>query len=304
MSAHSPSVKSADIGVLEQINSNTDSLLALCETDSELRNYSLKFKLDQAVDGAAFQAKRKEGEEILHFQRTLQRMMGLALSVALHILRRTTKFYVNSSTQKGRSEANVVENLAQEGGDINLQRKSSVVEFCDGSDAWLEVGANLSQKAAELLCNIIICHPEFVKPHQTHLLRNGILDYVAEALNISQDHEMMCFLSGFKKEHMRLLANLTFQNGEVCSAVVGSAPLLTATLKATRIDVENPGMAEWAQFVIRNLCCSSSRAREKIGGLTPLGIAEETRELFGDTIERFIGPGGTTAMDASHPREG
>ncbi|PWV10706.1 hypothetical protein C3747_66g35 [Trypanosoma cruzi] len=281
MSGCDVSIKDADTEVLRLISAKVDSLLILCETDSELRNYALKFKLEQAVDKTAFQAKREEGEEMLHFQRVLQRMADLALSIAPHIVRRTgrhLKAKYASGNDKTCSEASstCAEFMDTDG----IPRNSSVEEFRDGSEAWLETGAHLSHVAVELLCLILVSHPRLVKALQMYLMERDVLSYIEDALSIPREHEIAFFQEGHRTEHMRLMANLTLDNVEACSFIVSNSALLSAVLTSTRFDEENPGMVEWAEFCIRNLCCCTKEAHEKIRRLMPVGISDESKELL------------------------
>lgn len=268
-------VKEADAEVLRLISRKVDSLLMLCETESELSSHSLKFKLEQAVDKTAFQSNRRDGEEMLHLQRVLQRMVDFGLQIALHILRRTGRQH---KSKFGFVKEAVSAETPVSGAD-SLQRNSSVTEFCDGSDAWLEAGAHMSYTAVELLCLILVSHPRLVHTLQTYMFESGVLDYIKDALSISREQEIGFFQEGYKTEHLRLIANLTHDNPEVCSHVVNNSQLLKAVLTGTCIDEENPGMGEWAKFCIRNLSCCSSEAREKIRRLSAVSISDETKEL-------------------------
>ncbi|KEG10321.1 hypothetical protein DQ04_03881060 [Trypanosoma grayi] len=297
MSGHEGSIKEADAEVLPLISSKVDTLLMLCETENELRNYSLKFKLEQAVDKAAFQAKREEGEEMIHFQRILQRMADLALNVAPHILQRTRKHLKNKyASEKSGGSSEAANNSAGHTDVDNLQRNSSVEEFSDGSEAWLETGARISYTAVELLCLILVSHPRLVKALQAYLFECEVLTYITDALSISREHEIAFFQEGYRTEHIRLIANLTHDNEKVCSSVVGNSALLSAILTGTRFDEENPGMVEWAEFAIRNLCCGSGEAREKIRYLTPIGISEESKELLSGKVDCQLTPEGKVVM--------
>ncbi|RNF27202.1 uncharacterized protein Tco025E_00576 [Trypanosoma conorhini] len=282
MSCRDASIEEADAEVLRLISAKVDSLLMLSETDAELRNYALKFKLEQAVDQTAFQAKREEGEEMLHLQRVLRRMADLALHVAPHILRRTRR-HRSSRCPVGNDDAAAAaagSTPAEGTASDSIPRNSSVEDVCDGSEAWLETGAHLSHSSVELLCLILVCHPRLVKALQMYLLECDVLAYVADALSIPCEHEIAFFQEGYRTEHVRLMANLTLDNREACSAIVGTPALLSAILTSTRVDEENPGMVEWAEFCIRNLCCCTSEAREKIRRMLPVSISGESRELL------------------------
>lgn len=287
MSGHDLSIKDADSEVLRLVSLKVDSLLVLCETESELRNYSLKFKLEQAVDKTAFQANRRDGEEMLHFQRVLKRMADLALQIAPHILRRT-RGHPKNDAPRPKSDA-----APTYGG---LQRNSSVEEFCDGSDAWLEAGARLSHTAVDLLCLILVSHPRLVHTLQMYLFECGVLDYIEDALSISREQEMAFFQEGYRTGHLQLIANLTMDNAEVCSHVVNNSVLFGAVLTSTRVDEENPGMGEWAKFCVRNLSCCTSEAREKMRRLAPIGISDESKELLAGKVDCRLNSAGKLVM--------
>ncbi|KAH9598349.1 Ataxin-10 domain [Trypanosoma melophagium] len=300
MSGHEGSVKEADAATLQHISSKVDALLMLCETDGELRNYSLKFKLEQAVDKTAFEAKREAGEEMLHFRRVLQRMADLALHVAPHILRRVRKYVKGKNlSQNDNLSCDRMNTDTLSTHSSSLQRSSSVEEFCDGSEAWLESGAHLSYTAIELLCLILVSHPRLVKPLQMYLFESRILEYIEDALSISREQEITFFQEGYRTEHIRLIANLTLDNEEVCSAIVSNSAILSAILTGTRFDEENPGMVQWAEFSIRNLCCCISEAREIIRRLTPISISDESKELLFCKVDCHINQAGKLAIGKS-----
>ncbi|ESL10574.1 hypothetical protein TRSC58_01692 [Trypanosoma rangeli SC58] len=297
MSGRDVSIKEVDAEVLRLISTKVDSLLMLSETDGELRNYALKFKLEQAVDQTAFQAKREEGEEMLHLQRVLQRMADLALHIAPHILcrtrrHRTSKCLAGSKNASGDGSGTPADGRASD----SLPRNSSVEDVCDGSEAWLETGAHLSYASVELLCLILVCHPRLVKALQMYLLRCDVLAYVADALSIPCEHEIAFFHEGYRTEHVRLMANLTLDNGEACSCIVGNPVLLSAVLTSTRFDEENPGMVEWAEFCIRNLCCCTGEARDKIRGLLPVGVSDESKVLLAGRADCQLTPEGKLVL--------
>ncbi|ORC86940.1 uncharacterized protein TM35_000252360 [Trypanosoma theileri] len=297
MSGHEGSVNEADASTLQHISAKVDALLMLCETDSELRNYSLKFKLEQAVDKTAFEAKREAGEEMLHFRRVLQRMADLALHVAPHILRRVRKYVKSKHTShNGEVSSEKTNTDTLHANSNSLQRSSSVEEFCDGSEAWLESGAHLSYTAVELLCLILVSHPRLVKYLQMYLFECRVLEYIEDALSISREQEITFFQEGYRTEHIRLLANLTLDNEKVCSTIVSNSAILSAILTGTRFDEENPGMVQWAEFTIRNLCCCISEAREIIRQLTPISISDESKELLAGKVDCHINHAGKVVI--------
>ncbi|SCU69369.1 Spinocerebellar ataxia type 10 protein domain containing protein, putative [Trypanosoma equiperdum] len=297
MTDHEGSIRDLNTRALGEIDNKVDKLLTLCETDVKLKDFSFAFKLEHAVDVAAFDAGREPGEEVLHLQHVLFRMIKLSLHVARHVLHRTKGFIAPGTTN---TEDPVVGGATNAEGDAEsggLQRESSVAELSDGSEAWLDMGATLSHSAVEVLNLTLLSHRRLLRRLQTYCLGSQVLEYITDALTISRDHEITCFLEGFRREHVRLVANLTYENKEVCSAVLGDTRLLTAILGATRIDLENPGMGEWATFVIRNLCYCSNEAREILRGLTPISIVEEADELFGKAVDPHATPEGRSAME-------
>ncbi|EPY26609.1 hypothetical protein STCU_06169 [Strigomonas culicis] len=203
----------------------------------------------------------------------LQRMIDLALSVAKSILSRTLESSSKAS-DKGDEERQQ-----------SFFHSSSVEDFAEGTENWLETGAHLSYLSVELLCFSLITHKKLCKSLQNYMLEKNIVEYLSSALSISRDHEIGYFQEGYRTEHMRLIANLSFSNPEVSSSIVRNDVLIRSILSGTKIDEENPGMAEWAEFAIRNLCGSSQEAQEAIRNMTPLGLSKESEKMLSGKVK-------------------
>ncbi|CCW63551.1 unnamed protein product [Phytomonas sp. EM1] len=266
----SPCINEANQEVLEMISKNVDTILALCSADSELRNYALKFQLEQAADKAVFDSGGETVSKIEHMKKVLRRMVDLALAVAMHILERTKNDKGNMSIE--------LDTVSQPSTD--LLQSSSVEDFTEGSCAWLEIGAHLSYVSTDLLSLVLVSHSNLRHSLQMYMLGKGVLNYISDALNITQEHEITYFQEGYKTEHVRLMANLCFDNVDCSKAIVGDDNILIKILSATRIDEENPGMVEWAEFAIRNLCASTYEAQEKLKQLKPVRLTDDSKQLL------------------------
>ena len=134
------------------------------------------------------------------------------------------------------------------------------------------MGANALHASINGLNLLTRAHGKFDKSMKEHMVLHNssgssslkILEYVADALAISRDVELHCFAEGYRTMHISLLANLTHDCPEVCKAAGSSTKLLSAVLTCTRLDEENPGCAEWAEYCTRNICLHSPEARDFI----------------------------------------
>ncbi|EPY26139.1 hypothetical protein AGDE_11521 [Angomonas deanei] len=193
--------------------------------------------------------------------KALKRMSVLALSIAKHVLWRTKNFSTVQSKTK----------------DVSLIQASSVEDFSEGTDAWLETGAHLSYASVNLLATVLHVSPRICNELQMFLYEKSIIEYLSEALAISRDHELSYFQEGYRTEHVRLIANLAFSNTVVADSIAADVTLLSSVLSGTKIDEENPGLVEWSEFAVRNICDSSASAREKIKKLSPAEIDPKTK---------------------------
>lgn len=272
MNRETKTVSDANNEVLQKISSNVDTILTFCTSDVELRNFALKFQFEQAAEKAAYNG-GDSTDGLLHMKHVLQRMTDLALSVAKSILSRTLE-----SASKAAAKEN-------EDSQREFFHSSSVEDFAEGTEAWLETGAHLSFLSVELLCSTLLTHKKLCKTMQNYMLEKNIVEYLANALSISRDHEIGYFQEGYRTEHMRLIANLSFSNPEVSSSIVRNDELTRSILSGTKIDEENPGMVEWAEFAIRNLCESSREAQDTIRNMTPLSLSEESEKMLAGKVK-------------------
>ncbi|CCW71349.1 unnamed protein product [Phytomonas sp. Hart1] len=263
-------VNDANKDVLEMISKNVDTILALSSADPDLRNYALKFKLEQAADKAVFDSVSETVDEMEHMKKVLERMINLALAVATHILKRTLNDKRNINIE--------LDSVSQISTD--LLQSDSVEDFAEGSYGWLEIGAHLSYVSTDLLSLVLVSHTKLRQPLQMYMLEKGMLHYISDALNIQREHEITYFQEGYKTEHMRLIANLCFDNTDCSKVLVGDDNILKEILSATRIDEDNPGMVEWAEFAIRNLCVSTYEAQEKLKQLTPVRLSDDSKQCL------------------------
>lgn len=271
--------------MLSRISRNVDTVVSLSATDAELRHYVLKFQLEQAADKAAYEAAGQSVNKLDHLRKVLQRMVDLALAVAQQVLRRTLEdFQSHVAVLSGDVKATV----SQTPTSSEMLQTSSVADFAEGTETWLESGAHLSAQAVEILAMVLIAHSQLRPALQAHMLEMNIVPYLAEALAVSRDHELSYFQEGYKTEHMRLVANFVFENPAASRAILQDERLLKEILSGTKVDEENPGMVEWSEFAIRSLCEVSQDARDRIKQLTPMLLSKETTDLLHGRVDCAI----------------
>lgn len=281
MAARSVTQTGADPEVLGQINRCVDAVVALCKTDEEIRNFALKFQLEQAVDKAAYEA--EGGNRLGHMEKALQRMADLALAVAKTVLRRTTLDFGEQPPRSG--SVGKSSSYLQSPTSPDMFQCSSVADMAAGTEAWLESGARLSFESVQLLSLVLLAHPRLRPALQVHMLEREMVAYLDEALAVPKEHEYGYFQEGHKTEHMRLIANLVFENAKAAREIVHRNRLMQEILKGTKVDEDNPGLIEWAEFTIRNLCETNQEARDKIKNLTPIGLAKESEEQLRGKVD-------------------
>lgn len=267
-----------DQSVLAKISSHVDTILALCSSDDELNKFALIFQVKQAASQATFAA--GETDEVTrwaHLEGVLKRMIDLALAVAHHILQRTTTDMKRHSITPETDDhmCSHVSNASRSS--TMLVRTSSVDEFSVGSEPWRESGGSVSYAAVELLSDILVIHDEVRQRMQQYMFEHGILDYLSSALNIGREHELVFFRERYKTEHIRLIANLCYDNSTISASIVKTPVLMREILSGTCIDEENPGMIEWAKFATRNLCMATPEARQLISQMQPINPAEQSK---------------------------
>lgn len=267
---------------LAKIGPKIDDILAIClGSFDNLRDLGFKFQYEQAAEKAAYQSGEVKPDPMVQLTHVLHRMVDLTLGTAKTVYDQTLVEWRRRKCEGEQSSPTTPLASSQSLTSPEVLRNSSVEDFNEGSSAWVERGAHLSLLSLEVLSSILLAHAALRKNLQKYMLDYSVLDYLAKIFEMERDHELSFFPEGFKTECMRLVANLTHDNADVNAALVERDAFLFSILSATRIDEENPGMVEWAEFAIRNICESSSAAREKIRKLGPQGVTDESRAMLG-----------------------
>ncbi|KPA76075.1 hypothetical protein ABB37_08205 [Leptomonas pyrrhocoris] len=267
---------------LGKIGSKIDDILAICLASFDnLRDLGFKFQYEQAAEKAAHQSGETKPDPMVQLAHVLYRMVDLTLGTAKTVYDQTLAEWRRRKCESERKSPTSPLASSQSLTSPEALRNSSVADFNEGSSAWVERGAHLSLLSLEVLSSILLAHAALRKSIQKYMLDYDILDYLEKIFGMERDHELSFFPEGFKTECMRLVANLTYENNDVSLALAGRDAFLFSILSATRIDEENPGMVEWAEFAIRNICESSAAAREKIRKLSPQGLTEDSRAMLG-----------------------
>ena len=87
---------------------------------------------------------------------------------------------------------------------------------------------------------------------QTYLLEDGIIDTLMQMYMIPREVELLRYGEGYRTCLMRVLANATYENHTVTAHLLEKG-FIPTILSATKIDKENGGLREWAEFTIRNI---------------------------------------------------
>jgi ataxin-10 len=267
---------------LAKIGAKVDDVLAICLASFDnLRDLGFKFQYEEAAKKAAYQQGEVKPDPMVQLTHVLCRMVDLTLGTAKVVYDQTLAEWRRRKCEGERNSPTSPLASSQSLTSPEVLRNSSVEDFNEGSPAWVERGAHLSLLSLEVLSSILLAHVALRKTLQKYMLDYNVLDYLEQIFEMDRDHELYFFPEGFKTECMRLVANLTFENTDITSALVARESFLLSVLSATRIDEENPGMVEWAEFAIRNICASSTAAKEKIRRLAPQGLTEESRAMLG-----------------------
>jgi ataxin-10 len=248
-----------------------DELVVLAQTDADLRMACVKFQMEHAASKASFDG---TGERE-HLFATLCRMVDLSNNVASIVLQRA----VGAATPKSTSPVSPrADEMPPPGGAAGISAaapagmgaQASSVDDLAGSGMCNERDATVMQHCCRIAALAFLVSEELRPSLQQHALDGGLLDVVRGALCIQRLIELRFFAEGFKTEHMNILSNFTFGNKAVCDAVAADEELVLAILGATRIDEENPGLVEWAEFTLRNVCGMSPAAADVIKSQKPL----------------------------------
>lgn len=285
---------------LAKIGSKIDDILSICLASFDnLRDLGFKFQYEQAAEKAAYQSGEVKPDPMVQLTHVLHRMVDLTLGTAKTVYDQTLAEWRRRKCEGERNSPTSPLASSQSLTSPEVLRNSSVEDFNEGSSAWVERGAHLSLLSLEVLSSILLAHASLRKNLQKYMLDYNVLDYLEKIFGMERDHELSFFPEGFKTECMRLVANLNHENADVNAALVERDALLYSILSATRIDEENPGMVEWAEFAIRNICESSPSARDKIRKLAPQGLTEESRNMLGGRYNCSFSTTGKFQVQAS-----
>lgn len=285
---------------LAKIGPKIDDILSICLASFDnLRDLGFKFQYEQAAEKAAYQSGETKPEPMVQLTHVLYRMVDLTLGTAKTVYDQTLVEWRRRKCDGERNSPTSPLASSQSMTSPEVLRNSSVEDFNEGSSAWVERGAHLSLLSLEVLSSILLAHAALRKSIQKYMLEYSVLDYLEKIFEMERDHELAFFPEGFKTECVRLIANLTFDSAEVNAALAGRDTVLFGILSATRIDEENPGMVEWAEFAIRNICEASSAARDKIRKLAPQGLTDESRTMLGGRYNYSISNSGKVQFHAT-----
>jgi ataxin-10 len=310
----SDGIGEANEEVLQDVSRHVDSILSLSQLfDSDQEKYALRFQMEHATAKAAYQLNElseclddpppasaslscKEHtipKKMSHMCRVLQCMADLARATVQNVLQKSFAGYMRSpslSTQvespfSSRERSPLFDRdergLTSSFGGRSSSGDDTISYSSQHEEALKEVGANLMHHGAELLSLLLVAHDSLRSPLQEYLIDDlNLMAFLKEAVLISKEHELTFFAEGYLATHMKLVANLTYQNPRACDAIAKDHDLLVAILSATKIDEENPGMVEWAEFSIRNLCLLSEEARKQLGGLKAKQLTKHSADLL------------------------
>jgi hypothetical protein len=126
-------------------------------------------------------------------------------------------------------------------------------------DPWLDRSTNADSYYAAtqvlILSHVLLPAGPQRKELQSVLVDQcSILTALHNYLLLDRETELKLYAEGYRTELVALLAHLLSENRSACHQVAETPGLMKMILEATKIDEDNPGMGEWAQFAIRNLC--------------------------------------------------
>eukprot|EP01062_Namystynia_karyoxenos_P079075 TRINITY_DN826_c1_g3_i1.p2 TRINITY_DN826_c1_g3~~TRINITY_DN826_c1_g3_i1.p2 ORF type:complete len:350 (+),score=126.84 TRINITY_DN826_c1_g3_i1:82-1050(+) len=149
--------------------------------------------------------------------------------------------------------------------------------------------AEAAHYALETLAEVLVVmnYPDAAAEVQKHCLGDGLVGLLGEMMAIPREVELLRYGEGYRTLIVRVVANLAYGSQETAAAVMQEPGMLNAILNATKIDAENPGSREWAQFAARNLCGHP-------------GVQEHIRQLRAQRVdsesERFMVRHGIRAL--------
>ena len=239
----------ADNSVLADLTTNVDRIVHLGHVDTILGLAVVKFQLDHQTLKCDYHSDQDESAS-KHLYAVLDRMMDLSFTVSWYVMKRVTKLIRSPSPNSSDS-------FGDSPRPNKIDRNSSVDDLLnEESDFMLEAGANLFHAAICCSSLCIIAHPVLRSEVQEALVDKGFISLVEEALAVSVDNELRYFAEGFRTNLIMLLANLTYENIRASESILKMDKLTTHIYQSTRVDENNPGLAEWAEFAVRNICRS------------------------------------------------
>ena len=150
-------------------------------------------------------------------------------------------------------------------------RSESFEDLTEDLEGQCEYLAHVAHFSGQTLSGVFLVSHDVRPLLQSYIAEHRplLLDFLRKAITVDRKTELYCFAEGYKTTHMSVLANLCSEAPLVAQLVAEDDALMVAILNATRVDEENPGLAEWAEFAIRNLCHSSDAAQQRITSLMP-----------------------------------
>jgi ataxin-10 len=328
MSQKRATVQDADSDVMRQISELIDEMLTLSQPDADLRMYCVKFQVEHASSKAEYQSEDAKGSlghdaddddapgrpasplgaDMLHLKWALQRMIDLATSISQSITSRSVRSFRETSpsmrsttpdspySSETSAAPRASPSVSVEGGGSSTlgNFSGSVDEFMamTDHDVRVELRANVMHVALEILSQSLLVHPALCTLLQEYMIDEKLLvPHLSDLMLMEKELELAYFTEGFKTDVMKLIANLTFQNHSASTAIAVDHRFLNAIFSATRIDDENPGLVEWAEFAIRNICSASPAARDHLAKLQPSALLAQSSAFLGNPDYQFDASG-------------
>eukprot|EP01059_Diplonema_ambulator_P019666 TRINITY_DN33295_c0_g1_i1.p1 TRINITY_DN33295_c0_g1~~TRINITY_DN33295_c0_g1_i1.p1 ORF type:complete len:289 (+),score=80.57 TRINITY_DN33295_c0_g1_i1:43-909(+) len=98
----------------------------------------------------------------------------------------------------------------------------------------------------------VCCDLNTTNKLQDYFLEEGIIGTLIAMYNIPREVELRRYGEGYKTCIMRVIANSSYENHNVTAYLLEHG-FVPSILSATKIDEENAGLREWAEFTIRNI---------------------------------------------------
>jgi ataxin-10 len=288
-----------DSAAAASLSENVDQLIVLAQTDAVLSVATIKFQLEHSTAKVSYeQGGGDGGGPKQHLARALNRMFDFALAVSVEVLARALAHAASTASSPGGSSPPTSPMQHADSPDSGhgggmLPRASSVEDV--GSDAYFARQTTMAHVALEVLATVFLVSEDARPLVQRYAAADtAVVAHLRDALGVPRDVELASFAEGYKTQVMAALSNLAYACAAVGDAVAADDALLAAVLSGTRVDEENPGMVEWAEFAIRNICLASGKAQDAISSLkartsrdpaTGKAVVEvdrSTKEIFGE----------------------